>query len=168
MKKVLFLLGALEHQDIEWLIEEGELETLHRGDVLIQKGEATSHLFLTLSGSFSIMAGDDEINEVSLGEILGEQSFIDSKTPGVSVIAKEHSELLRIERVLVKEKLENDLGFAARFYYSTSLLLSHRLRKASAGSGSSYDSDELDENVMNNIHQAGSRFTQVLNQMKGR
>ncbi len=165
MKKVLFLLGALEHQDIEWLMEEGELKTIDSGEVLIQKGEEITHLFLTLSGSYKVMDDKKEIGEVSAGEILGEISFIDAKPPSVSIVTKEYSEFLSVKKELVKEKLQSDLGFAARFYYATSLLLSHRLRKATSNDAS-YEVDELDENIMDYIHQAGSRFTQILNQMK--
>ncbi|MEM6319314.1 MAG: cyclic nucleotide-binding domain-containing protein [Bacteroidota bacterium] len=168
MKKVLFLLGVLEHQDIEWMLDEGELKTLNKGEVLIQQGQNITHLFLALSGSFRIVGTNEvEIAQVGSGEILGELSFIDSRVPSATVIAKESSEVLQIAKSVVKEKLEEDARFAARFYYSIASLLSHRLRKRENDS-SNYDQDELDENIMDYIHKAGSSFSRILQEIRNR
>ena len=170
MKKVLFLLGKLEHQDIEWILEEGELRKVQEKEILIQTGVQFTHLFLVLTGRFSVYNDDEnskEIAQIGAGEILGELSFIDSKAPSATVMASEFSEVLCLRKEEVKRKLDNDSGFASRFYYSLALLLSHRLRKSNTGH-TEYGEDEIDENLLDYIHQAGSSFNQIIQEIRSR
>ena len=62
--------------------------------------------------------------------------------------------------------MEVDTRFAASFYYSIALFLSDRLRKTTGRLGYGVPKDDIDEinvNVLNNIGQAGSRFSRMLN-----
>ncbi len=171
VKKVLFLLGVLEHQDIEWIISEGLLKTIKQKSILIERGVSSSYLYLVLSGSFVVLAGKKEaveIAKVEHGEILGELSFIDARPPGVSVVARKDAEVLCIEKKSVKARLKSNPGFAGRFYYSLSLMLSHRLRKANQEVDDGYEADEIDENLMDNFHQAGSSFNRIVKEVRKR
>ncbi len=167
----MFLLGALEHQDVEWMVREGVFKAVKRGEILIEKGVSADCLYLVLSGSFAVQTGkgsSGEIARVEDGEILGELSFIDARPPGVSVVARKEAELLCIEKGKIKARFKQKQGFASRFYYALCLLLSHRLRKANQETNDAYDIDEIDENLMDHIHQAGSRFNQIVNEVRQR
>jgi len=71
---------------------------------------------------------------------------------------------ISLERV--KQCMEVNTVFAARFYYSIALFLSDRLRKATGRLGYGVPEDEVDEiniNVLSHTGQAGARFSRMLN-----
>ncbi len=166
MKRVLFLLGHLNDLDIEWMINNGSKAELQTGDRLIRKGETIENLYIILSGQLSVTDGVSEkhIALIGAGEIVGEMSFLESRPPSVSVIATEASTIYSISRELMNSRLANNLEFKANFYYAISLFLSNRLRKTTSqlGYGSPDEADVIDENVLDGISQAGSRFGQIL------
>ncbi|MCF2873153.1 MULTISPECIES: cyclic nucleotide-binding domain-containing protein [unclassified Tenacibaculum] len=166
MKRVLFLLGHLNDLDIEWMINNGNKEDLEAGDRLIRKGEAIENLYIVLSGQLSITDGLSEKNIalIGAGEIVGEMSFLESRPPSVSVIATQSTSVYSISRKLMDNRLSDNLEFKANFYYAISLFLSNRLRKTTSqlGYGNPEELDVIDENILDGISQAGSRFGQIL------
>ena len=50
MRKVLFLFGQLNDDDVEWLIANGATRQLTRGEVLIRQGVAIDSVFILLAG----------------------------------------------------------------------------------------------------------------------
>jgi len=166
MKRVLFLLGHLNDLDIEWMINNGSKSELETGDRLIRKGEIIENLYIILSGELSIADGESEkhIALIGAGEIVGEMSFLESRPPSVSVIATAPTAIYSISRELMNSRLANNLEFKANFYYAISLFLSNRLRKTTSqlGYGTPDEADAIDENVLDGISQAGSRFSQIL------
>jgi len=166
MKRVLFLLGHLNDLDIEWMMNNGSKDELETGDRLISKGETIENLYIILSGQLSISDGASQqhIAHIGAGEIVGEMSFLESRPPSVSVIATQSSTVYSISRELINRRLANNLEFKANFYYAISLFLSNRLRKTTSqlGYGSPEEVDSIDENILDGISQAGSRFGQIL------
>ncbi|MFV0247938.1 MAG: cyclic nucleotide-binding domain-containing protein [Tenacibaculum sp.] len=166
MKRVLFLLGHLNDLDIEWMINNGSKTELETGDRLTRKGETIENLYIILSGELSITNGESQKNIalIGAGEIVGEMSFLESRPPSVSVIATQPTSVYSISRELMNSRLANNLEFKANFYYAISLFLSNRLRKTTSqlGYGSPEEADTIDENVLDSISQAGSRFGQIL------
>jgi len=166
MKRVLFLLGHLNDLDVEWMINNGSKVELETGDRLIRKGETIENLYIILTGQLSITDGESQkhIAHIGAGEIVGEMSFLESRPPSVSVIATETSTVYSISIKLMNSRLANNLEFKANFYYSISLFLSNRLRLTTSqlGYGSPDEADTLDDNVLDGISQAGSRFGQIL------
>ena len=166
MKRVLFLLGHLNDLDIEWMINNGGKADLEVGDRLITKGETIENLYIVLSGELSINDGvsQNHIALIGSGEIVGEMSFLESRPPSVSVIATQPTSVFCISRELMNSRLATNLEFRANFYYAISLFLSNRLRKTTSqlGYGSPDEADVIDENVLDGVSQAGSRFGQIL------
>lgn len=171
MKRVLFVLGQLSDKDIEWMIDNGKKETVNQGDFLIKQGETIESIYIVLSGSFRIFNeqnADMNIAQIGSGEIVGEMSFLDERPPSVSVEATETSSVYSISLSRMKQMMEVDTRFAARFYYSIGLFLSDRLRKTTGrlGYGALEENEDIDEinlNVLSQIGQAGSRFSRMLN-----
>jgi len=163
------MLGQLSDSDIEWLIDNGSKQTIHQGEYLVSEGEPIQNIHIVLSGAFRIFSKDQSdltIANIGSGEILGEMSFLDERPPSVSVMATENSSVYTISLNRVKQKMEVDTRFAARFYYAIALFLSDRLRKTTGRLGYGVPQDDLDEinlNVLSNIGQAGSRFSRMLN-----
>lgn len=131
MRTALFLLGALDDDDIDWLIDRGDRQRLPAGSVLIQEGVPLSHLFILLDGALSVSVaatGGRAIANLLSGDIVGEMSFIDTQLPSATVTATQDSLVLRIEREELAQRLHLDVGFAARFYNALAISLSTRLR----------------------------------------
>ena len=166
MKRVLFLLGHLSDLDIEWMINNGSKAELETGDRLIRKGETIENLYIILSGELSVTDSDSDkhIALIGAGEIVGEMSFLESRPPSVSVIATQPTAVYCISREMMMSRLANNLEFKANFYYAISLFLSNRLRKTTSqlGYGNPDEADSIDENVLDGVSQAGSRFGQIL------
>ena len=174
MKRVLFVLGQLSDQDIEWMIDNGTKQSIQQGNYLVQQGNRLDHIYLILSGHFRIYdqaKSDVSISTISSGEIIGEMSFLDDHPPTVSVVALENSSVHAIPLDQMQQYMADNRDFAARFYYSIALFLSDRLRKTTSRLGYGEvdeDTDELNFQVLEQVGQAGSRFKRMLNKFAER
>jgi CRP-like cAMP-binding protein len=178
MRKVLFLLGQMSDEDIEWMLGVGRKEPISRGRILIEEGRDIDAVYMVLDGTFAVSvaaAGNREINRLSSGEVVGEMSFVDARPPSATVTAVEDSNVFAIPRADLANRLEQDMGFAARFYRALTLFLSDRLRSSVAllgyGDGGELGQiameEELNPNVLDSVHLAGSRFDGMLKRLMG-
>ena len=179
MKKVLFILGQLNDPDVDWMTDHGQKETVAAGAVLIQQGKHLEHLYIVLDGLLSVTdarLNNKELAQLGAGEMVGEMSFVDAGPPNATVTALQDSVVLSIPRSNLSAKLEQDTGFAARFYRAIATFLSDRLRATVGQLGygevrsleeETVAADELDDNVLDNVHLAGSRFDRMLQRLMG-
>jgi CRP/FNR family cyclic AMP-dependent transcriptional regulator len=136
MRKVLFLFGQLNDDDVEWLIASGAVRQVARGEVLIRQGTHVDAVFILLAGRLSVLlarTGDREIARLHAGEIVGEMSFLDSRPPSATVRALEDSTVYAIPRRVLAARLAADLGFAARFYRALAIFLATTVRERHRG-----------------------------------
>jgi len=178
MRNSLFILGPLSDDDIEWLITYGEKQAVSRGSVLIRQGQPVEDLYLILTGLFRVTddrGGGQELARLGSGEFLGEMSFVDANPPSATVTAVEDGLVLALPRTLLRQHLEQNTAFAARFYYALAVLLSDRLRATESrmrgsgdyklGTDSGLEEGELDMNVLDSIHLAGARFKHIVDRL---
>lgn len=170
MRKVLYILGQLSDQDIDWLVRNGKRIDNDAGEVLIGHGQPIENLFIVLTGRLSVLLdGDIEVARLGPGEIVGEMSLIDGRPPSATLRVVEPSSLLAIDRGRLAEKIERDTGFAARFYRSMALFLSDRMRSTVArfgyGKVAPDEEDELPDAVLDNLHMAGTRFEEIMRRL---
>lgn len=178
MRKVLFILGEFDDEDVDWMVDNGRKVVHPRGGVLIREGEPVPVISILLDGELSVtlsaMAGK-EIARLYAGEVLGELSFLDSRPPSATVTAMEDVTVLSIPRETLRRKLEEDLGFAARFYRAIGMFLASRLRKTQLRlgygdrSGSDEEGrseDEMDPAVLDGVALAGARFDWMLKRLR--
>ena len=175
MRKVLYILGQLSDTDVDWLANMGQRIQVVKGTELIKFGVEISNLYIVLEGELSIQTNKGfELAKISSGEILGEMSFVDSRPPSASVLVLQDATLLELDKVVLQEKLDMDTGFSSRFYRSIAIFLSERMRSLVGQMGygdpsdetssdlGELDPDELDANVLDNVHLAGARFERLL------
>ncbi|MDC3251644.1 cyclic nucleotide-binding domain-containing protein [Planctomycetota bacterium] len=130
MRNSLIILGVLEDQDIDWFVRVGNKNSLQEGDCLIEEGQHIEFLGFVLEGSLKVtsLADTDKVlTTVYPGEIVGEVSLLDSRPPKVTLLALEPSVVLKISRSVLNTKLQNDSGFASRFYKAIGVCLAQRL-----------------------------------------
>ena len=179
MRKVLYIMGQLSDDDIEWMIANGAPRQLAPGDKLIHEGQPIEALYIVLDGALVVTAassGEAAIAQLGAGEIIGEISFVDSRPPSATVTALQTSTVFALDRARLYGKLEGDPWFAARFYRSVSVFLADRLRNTVSqlgyGAATRRTSEleyqgELDATVLDNVHLAGARFDRMLKRFVG-
>ncbi|HEY1015156.1 MAG TPA: cyclic nucleotide-binding domain-containing protein [Herpetosiphonaceae bacterium] len=180
MRKVLYILGYLSDDDIEWMLAAGQRRHLPPGATLIREGQASEALYIVLDGAVSIMLaalGGQAIDTKYSGELLGEMSFIDDRPASATVAAIQQAEVFVLERSRLSARLERDTAFAARFYRAVSLFLSDRLRhsltlitpgqRPPANQHADAGRDELDLGQLDAALLAGARFERMLKRLMG-
>lgn len=173
MKKVLFIFGELNDDDIDWMITVGNIKLVPAETVLIPEGKPIDALYIVLDGQLRVSLSsfeDKEIAILSSGEVVGEMSFVDSRPPSATVTAIEKSRVLAISRWQLAEKLRLDVAFASRFYRSIAVFLSSRLRGTVSQLGygriqplsEEDEAAELNAAVLDNAALAEARFDWLL------
>lgn len=177
MKKVFFLLGELDDDDIDWMISTGRREEIAAGTVLIEEGQAIDTLYILLEGTLSVSVAaleDRTIARLTSGAVVGEMSFADARPPSATVQAVESSLVLAIPRRQLVDKLQKDEGFASRFYRAIAIFMSTRLRGTvrylgyAKGNLLQEDSDmeDLSPEIIDNVPLAKARFDWLLRRLR--
>jgi CRP/FNR family transcriptional regulator, cyclic AMP receptor protein len=180
MRKVLYLFGQLNDDDVEWILNTGRKRFAPKGETLIRQGQPVDALFILLAGRLSVLLGrqEREIARLNAGEIVGEMSFVDARPPSATVKALEDSTVCAVSKATLGDKLNRDMGFAARFYKALAIYLSTTVRERHRmlGYGADVpdaalededDPDELDPNVLDGVSLAGERFDRMVKRMLG-
>jgi CRP/FNR family cyclic AMP-dependent transcriptional regulator len=173
MRKVLFILGQLTDSDVEWLANNGKRTKVTQGTELIKSGTRIEFVYIVLDGSMRVLTQRGvQLANVAAGDILGEMSLVDSSPTVASVLAEQDSWVLTVPKQLLVDKLKQDVGFAARFYRALALFLADRMRSTiqrmgygnneTADDQPPADADELEADVLDNVHLAGARFERML------
>lgn len=179
MRKALYILADLDDQDLLWLVENGSYRRFSAGTRLIEAGTRVDNLYIVIDGELEvILPPAKKIGEMGAGDIIGEISLIEKRPPAVSVVMASDSKLLAIPQQRVHNRLRRDIAFAARFYHALAVFLADRLRARVATLGYS-DRDvkdaqaafeqvnELDENLLDNLHVAGDRMRRLVRLLEG-
>jgi CRP-like cAMP-binding protein len=175
LRKVLYILGQLSDSDVDWLAGAGQRIKVEKGKQLIKLGVSLKQVYVVLDGELSVQTNKGfELAKVSTGEILGEMSLVDSRPPSASVVVLQDAFVLALDKSVLQAKLDVDAGFSSRFYRAIAIFLSVRMRSTLGRMGygdpsdeASTDTDELDENVLDNVHLAGARFERLLKKLMG-
>jgi len=178
MRKVLYTLGQLSDEDVEWLSHAGKVEKVGAGETLIERGKHIDSIYFVLEGMMAVYSPADPSSMmagVQTGEILGEMSFVDAGPPSATVKSERDSLVLSVPRSAILARLEEDHEFAARVYRAIAIFLSDRIRKLIVSWRSSGESaavegvleeDELDPNVLDAVSLAGNRFDKILKKLR--
>ncbi|MBW4655275.1 MAG: cyclic nucleotide-binding domain-containing protein [Kaiparowitsia implicata GSE-PSE-MK54-09C] len=172
MRKALYLLAAISDRDFEWLLSVGKHQAVSAGQDLILEGSPINALYIVLSGIFSVSVeglGDNELARISTGEVLGEISFIDARSPTATVRAVEDALVWAIPRSQLTAKLSQDVAFSSHFYRAIATFLSDRLRNTLGRLGYNNDfppeidkDDALNPTIEGNLELAKVRLDWLL------
>ncbi|HEY9899299.1 MAG TPA: cyclic nucleotide-binding domain-containing protein [Pantanalinema sp.] len=177
MRKVLFILGELNEQDLDWLATSGSPRAIAPGQSIIRQGRVIDSMFIVLRGAFCVAIEGQEDKPLAVlgaGEIVGEMSLVDHGAPSATVRALADSHVLELPRAELELKLKQDVGFAARFHRALAVFLSDRLRSTfqALGDGASISLDEhvledreVDPAVLDKVALAGLRFDTMLRRL---
>ena len=201
-REVLFAFGRLHDSDIDWMIANGSCQHLPAGSVLLQEGRPAETLYLLLKGLAKVTIASTATNPLDLafaaletknnqnlgkeittvrpGEFIGEMPFGDTRLASSTIRTVEDSLLLAIPERSLKLKLQQDLGWAARFESVVATLAAERFRDTidRLGYGRNFYSsdrdlqqslsyeDELNLDSLDKLNLAASRFKWMLNRLQ--
>ncbi|NER81236.1 MAG: cyclic nucleotide-binding domain-containing protein [Leptolyngbya sp. SIO1D8] len=175
MERILFILGILEDEDVDWLVSAGHRRELVSHEILIHEGEPNHALYLILSGRFVVSVARSQqtaIAYLSGGEVVGEMSFVDHLPPSATVTATESAVVLEIERETLEQKLIQDVGFACRWYQALATLLSTRLRgtvrhlEAEFWQPITLEETQFSPTMSDNMELGGIRFNWLIRRLR--
>jgi len=176
VKKVLYILGEMTDEDIEWMLSAGRPRALPAGETLIRQGDPIDALYIVTEGLFDVTVdsgGGGKLAELGAGEVLGEISFVDARPPMATVQATAEGRVLGIPREALKRKLTDDVGFAARFYRAISMFLADRLRDTVSQMGYGAENrldggmeDELDLDRLETASRGGVNFERIVQRLR--
>ncbi|MBD2462687.1 cyclic nucleotide-binding domain-containing protein [Oscillatoria sp. FACHB-1407] len=199
VKEALFVFGELRDSDVDWLVAAGQLQKLAPNTSLIQAGRPLDALYIILDGLLSVSVYEGDVNPLTLcfecvnkiassqkvidrlsrGEMSGTSSFLTMSPSPVSVRAIEESLVLAIPRSQLIMKLQQDMGFASRFYRILALQLLEAVQTAIELLGCpqqpdpkpdqmdqdmEYD-DELNLESLHHVSQGAARFSWMLKRL---
>jgi CRP/FNR family transcriptional regulator, cyclic AMP receptor protein len=174
VRKVLFIFSVLGDGDVEWLASAGERVHVDPGTVLVPLGAHVDYVYFVLEGRLAIKTRSGEvIANLESGEIIGEMSLVDPAPTAVAVEVIADATLLRISDTVLREKLASDSAFAARFYRALCVFMADRLRQTTTRMGygavtdDKHAKDELNDDLLDNVHLAGARFDRMLKRLAG-
>ena len=169
MKRVLYILGQLADEYVDWLIQNGKRERVTSKTELIQQGRKVDKIYLVLHGNFVALLGGRngrELARLGVGDVMGELSFLDARPPVASVVADGDASVLALDKKRLEAKLASDPQFAARFYRALGQFLATRLRKQTTLLGAATLDDEDDSDNLEDIEIAGARFDFLMKRLQ--
>lgn len=200
VKDVLFIFGKLHDSDLSWLVSTGVTQRIPQQETLIAQGGPIDALYLLLQGKMAVLvsanqenpltrifstlegsqSSEQELARLYKGAILGESAFVDGRLPYATVKALEDSLVLGIPRPKLIAKLQQDVGFASRFYQAITTLLANKLQVVMNRMGYGkqvynqgfplnekviYD-DEIDAKSLEQISTAAVKFDWMMDNLK--
>lgn len=175
MRKVLYILGHFNDDDISWMTEVGQEKVVPTGETLIEVGVEMDTLYFVTGGTFDVVLPDyGSIAHLQTGEILGEMSFLDSWTPEVAVKALDDGRVFAIEFADLRERFIEEPSFETRLFKAIAQFLSLRLRltaRRMAHQKNAPDDapallEELNEPTLERVQIAGERFNRLLQNIR--
>lgn len=195
----LFIFSQFDDRDLDWIVARGQVNTLAAGELLLQAGKPVENLIIILEGKFQVFVPEEEnvllqafstigdssaanlgkvIGTAQEGDLLGETAVIDGRPADVSVLSQEAGLVLLVPRSALQVKLQQEAGFACRYYRAVAFLLSDRLRSliSRIGFGRRTYGELVDENLLqeetlspdlsDGLYLAGARFHWLLQQIR--
>jgi CRP-like cAMP-binding protein len=126
-------LSRLSDQDFQWIAKTGKTQTFNSQDHVINSGKICPNIYIILDGKLSLSVPsstgeNQQVAEVSPGELIGEIPLIDLQPSQINAQALVASQILTISQTELNKKFQEDQGFASRFYHTIALLISNRLK----------------------------------------
>lgn len=116
------------------LREAGKSVALNPGDILLQQGEATTHLYLLESGSVEVHSDLGTSVELGAGSLVGEMAFLDNSLRTKTVVVNAAGTARRIERTDLMRQFVDNPNALHDLLNAISELREERLRESKTAS----------------------------------
>lgn len=173
MNKALLLLSQLDNDDLDWLVKVAQKKMIQPDEILVYENSQINSLYVILSGSFRVLLkalNNQELARISVGEVIGEISYLIPRPTLATVQAIEISTVLDIPRLELTSRLQWNTGFAARFYRFVSMCLAERMHNTIRRLGEDIDLEDIEltnqgvtDGMENDLKLAQVKFDWVIN-----
>jgi CRP-like cAMP-binding protein len=197
-KGILLVFSCLHDSDMCWMVSKGILKRVAGGETHLREGQPLDAIEIVLQGELSILINvahhhllsvvfgatkrspQQSIAQITTGELLGVTAFLDM-TPNIYTLqAQQDTLLLSLPLAVLVPKLQQDAGFASRFYQALANLSAERLlqilRQVGCSGATSYQpgdslceasnyEEEMDIGSLQQISIARARFNWMLQQL---
>lgn len=139
-------LKQLSNSDIQWLKQNGHPQKVPQGEILIEQVRSPNFFYLLISGELTATISqnqggrlgrafaaledeqdlEQEIARFAPGDVLGKMPVVELTPAVLTIKATESSAVLAVPFATLVEKINEDFGFASRFYRAIAILLSER------------------------------------------
>lgn len=186
-KSIFSVFSCLNDIDLCWFSNRGHVEKLEAGHFCIEEGKPLDALYIMLEGSLAVFACEQErkalspafggtsalpikqVTEILPGEIIGVTQFLGLGPNPYSMQASVDSLVLVIPLSLLNRQLQEELGFATRFYQALASLTMERiyqilmrLHDEQGGMAASIEEDELSMDTLQQMSVARAKFNWLL------
>ena len=114
-------------------------ETIEAGEVIFEKGESGSSVYIIAEGEIRIHDGERTIAQLSENDAFGEMSILDPDPRSATATAVKDSHLLRLDQEPFRELITDHSDIAWRVMQ----ILTQRLRQAQSQTRGRRDTDDL-------------------------
>lgn len=171
MRKVLLIFGKLSDADVEWFARAGRQLNIGADQTVVNIDTRIDTLFFVLDGELRVSTrSGKELARLQSGEVVGELSFVDPSPVRVNVTTVRPTRLLAIPFADLRAEMKSNMAFCARFYQALTVIMADRIRQTSNlfdEPGGENSKDELNEDLLDDIHLAGARFDTILLRRSG-
>ncbi|MBI4782147.1 MAG: cyclic nucleotide-binding domain-containing protein [Oscillatoriophycideae cyanobacterium NC_groundwater_1537_Pr4_S-0.65um_50_18] len=144
-KSIFSVFGCLFDSDMCWMTSAGKVKRLKEKEIYLREGQPLEALDIVLQGGLCLYIYEGKCNPLSLafstlqnnqprriaealpGEILGVTAFLDMSPNVYMLKANQESLVLSIPIAALTPKLQQDPGFASRFYQALASLTAERM-----------------------------------------
>jgi predicted GNAT family N-acyltransferase len=113
---------------VQQLTDQSNILECEAGALFIRRRTVYRSVFIVLTGSMEVLAGEEVIAGIGKGELVGEVSFVLGGMRSADVQAgKDGAQVLSLQENILRKTLESDPALASRFYHNLSRILALRL-----------------------------------------
>ncbi len=127
--KKIPLFRYLTYQELVKVLNITYLETFEPGNAIIKEGESGEELYIVLAGRVTVSRDNTEIVDLHPGVHFGEMALVDQSPRSATIIAKESTRLLVVQRRSFYTLIRKEPVLAVKLLWSFVQVLSRRLRE---------------------------------------
>lgn len=124
------LFAELSDAGLNTISKLSRVESLSRGEVLIEQGDKSDRLYVVMRGRFLVMADDRLIAEINEGEPIGELAFFTGEPRTATVVAGRNSQVLVFDRAAYDKVIQQTPQIANDLLAAISARLVKATKKA--------------------------------------
>lgn len=125
--KQVYLFKHLNFRELAHVMRLVQVAHCEAGDVLIQEGEASDSLFITIEGELVVTKSGNEVAVLVSGSHVGEMALLSQRPRSATVRAVEPSRVLVIERSRFYQLIREEPDIGVKLMWSLAQALSLRL-----------------------------------------